>query len=89
MTVLDTVADRQAGWSVTANKLKAGLDRARWAVFMFSVLGALLASLASQLGPPFGATLGAAADPRTWLAIAGALSLTSPTGRDFFDFRGV
>ena len=79
MTVLDTVADRQAGWSVTANKLKAGLDRARWAVFIFSVLGALLATLASQLGPPVGATLGAAADPRTWLAIAGAHSLATAT----------
>jgi Protein of unknown function (DUF4231)/SMODS and SLOG-associating 2TM effector domain 1 len=79
MTVLDTVADRQAGWSVTANKLKARLDRARWAVFIFSVLGALLATLASQLGPPVGATLGAAADPRTWLAIVGALSLATAT----------
>jgi hypothetical protein len=29
MAVLDTIADRQAGWSVTANKLKAGVDRAR------------------------------------------------------------
>jgi hypothetical protein len=65
MTVLDTVADRQAGWSVTANKLKADIDRARWAVFIFSVLGALLATLASQLGPPVGATPAAsAADPR-------------------------
>jgi hypothetical protein len=81
MAVLDTVADRQAGWSVTANKLKAGIDRARWAVFIFSVLGALLATLASQLGPPVGATPGAAyaADPRTWLAIAGALNLATAT----------
>jgi hypothetical protein len=79
LTILDTVADRQAGWSVTANKLKAGIDRARWAVFIFSVLGALLATLASQLGPLAGATLGAAADPRTWIAIAGALSLATAT----------
>jgi SMODS and SLOG-associating 2TM effector domain 1/Protein of unknown function (DUF4231) len=79
MAILDMVADRQAGWSVTANKLKEGIDRARWAVFIFSVLGALLATLASQLGPPVGATLGAAADPRTWLAIAGALSLATAT----------
>jgi hypothetical protein len=78
MTVLDTVADRQAGWSVTADKLKAGLDLARWAVFIFSVLGALLATLASQLGPPVGATV-ATADPRTWLAVAGALSLATAT----------
>jgi hypothetical protein len=81
MAVLDMVADRQAGWSVTANKLKMGIDRARWAVFIFSVLGALLATLASQLGPPVGATPDAAyaADPRTWLAIAGALSLATAT----------
>jgi hypothetical protein len=77
--VLDTVADRQAGWSTTANKLKADIDRARWAVFLFSVLGALLATLASQFGPPGGATPSAAADPRTWLAIAGALSLATAT----------
>jgi hypothetical protein len=80
MAVLDTVADRQAGWSVTANKLKAGIDWARWAVFIFSVLGAFLATLASQFGPPVGANPGAsAADPRTWLAIAGALSLATAT----------
>jgi hypothetical protein len=80
MAVLDTVADRQAGWSVTANKLKAGIDQARWAVFVFSVLGAFLATLASQLGRPDGATSGvSAADPRTWLAIAGALSLATAT----------
>jgi hypothetical protein len=80
MAVLDVIADRQAGWSVTANKLKADIDRARWAVFIFTVLGALLATLASQLAPA-GLTGGAApaADPRTWLAIAGALSLATAT----------
>jgi hypothetical protein len=51
---LDTIADRQSGWSVTANKLKASIDRSRWAVFIFSVLGAFLAALASQLGAPAG-----------------------------------
>ena len=79
MAALDTIADRQAGWSVTANNLKAGVDRARWAVFGFSVLGALLATLASQLGPPAGGTGGVASDPRTWLAILGALSLATAT----------
>lgn len=79
MAVLDTIADRQSSWSVTANKLKAEIDRARWAVFIFSVLGALLATLASQLSPPGGATPNVAADPRTWLAIAGALSLATAT----------
>lgn len=84
MAGLDTIADRQAGWSATANALKARLDHARWAVFIFSVLGALLAALASQLGPPSAAGHAAGngaylADPRTWLAIAGALSLATAT----------
>jgi hypothetical protein len=73
MAILDAVADRQAAWSVTANKLKASIDQARWAVFAFSVLGALLAALASQVGPPSAATTS------TWLAIAGALSLATAT----------
>jgi Protein of unknown function (DUF4231)/SMODS and SLOG-associating 2TM effector domain 1 len=79
MAALDTIADRQSGWSVTANKLKASIDRSRWAVFIFSVLGALLAALASQLGAPAGGTAGVVSDPRTWLAIAGALSLATAT----------
>jgi uncharacterized membrane protein YphA (DoxX/SURF4 family) len=80
MGALDTVADRQAGWSVTANRLKASIDRARWAVFIFSVLGAVLATLASQLTPPAGVTSGiSAADLRTWLVTAGALSLATAT----------
>jgi len=61
MGALDTVADRQAGWSVTANRLKASIDRARWAVFIFSVLGAVLATLASQLDLPGGQTSGISA----------------------------
>ena len=56
MVPLDTIADRQAGWSVTADNLKAEVDRSRWAVFAFSVLGALLATLASQMGWDKGAT---------------------------------
>jgi SMODS and SLOG-associating 2TM effector domain 1/Protein of unknown function (DUF4231) len=80
MTALDTIADRQAGWSVTANNLKAEVDRARWAVFAFSVLGALLATVASQMGGGKDATAVApVSDPRTWLAIAGALSLATAT----------
>jgi len=56
MTALDTLADRQGIWSVSANKLKAVIDRARWAVFIFSVLGAFLATLASQASPPVSGT---------------------------------
>jgi hypothetical protein len=79
MAALDTIADRQSGWSVTANKLKASIDRSRWAVFIFSVLGALLAALASQLGATATGTCGVVCDRRTWLAIAGALSLATAT----------
>src|SRR5277367_1438796 len=78
MTALDTVADRQAVWSVSADKLKAVIDRARWAVFIFSVLGAFLATLASQASPPVSGTA-ISADPRTWLAVAGAASLAIAT----------
>jgi len=78
MTALDTVADRQAIWSVSADKLKAVIDRARWAVFIFSVLGAFLATLASQASPPVSGTA-ISADPRTWLAVAGAASLAIAT----------
>lgn len=77
MAALVTVAERQAVWSMTANKLKEHIDRARWAVFIFSVLGAFLATLASQLAPPTGGL--PSADPRTWLSIAGAVSLATAT----------
>ena len=35
MTALDTVADRQAQWSKTANSMKSMIDKARWWVFLF------------------------------------------------------
>jgi hypothetical protein len=76
---LENVAKRQAIWSLTANSLRTKLDRARWAIFIFSALGALLATLASQLGSPAHVTAGISADPRTWLAIAGAASLATAT----------
>jgi hypothetical protein len=78
---LDTIADRQALWSVTANNLKAQVGTARWTVLGFSVLGALLAALASQLGRPTAqtGTAALAGDPRTWIAIAGAASLVIAT----------
>jgi hypothetical protein len=43
------------------------------------VLGALLAALASQLNAPERAAGGVASDPRSWFAIAGALSLAIAT----------
>jgi hypothetical protein len=79
MSSLEDIADRQAIWSVTANALKAKLDRARLAVFVFSVLGALLATLASQFGTLAGGGDGASSPSRTWLAIAGAASLATAT----------
>jgi hypothetical protein len=56
-------------------------QRARWAIFGFSVLGALLAALASQWPTPAAGpnAAGMMADPRTWLALAGALSLATAT----------
>ena len=69
MLVLDTVADRQAEWSATANALKATVDFARKAVFLLSIAGAILAALASQMGS--GATDAAASlahSPRAWVA---------------------
>jgi hypothetical protein len=80
MAALDTIADQQAGWSVTANDLKKVVDQARWTVFGLSALGALLATIASQMGggkgaPPAPLT----SDPRTWVAIAGAACLAAAT----------
>jgi SMODS and SLOG-associating 2TM effector domain 1/Protein of unknown function (DUF4231) len=49
MSVLDTTADRQAEWSVTANALKATVDRARLASFCCSIGGALAAALSTQI----------------------------------------
>ena len=80
MGVLDTVADRQAEWSATANALKATVDRARTVVFALSIAGAILAALASQMGG--GATEAAtslADNPRAWVAIAAAISLAFAT----------
>lgn len=79
MPILETLSDRQAGWSVTANNLKGRLDSARWAIFGFSVFGALLAAIASQWTNPPGFTGVGVSDPRTWIAILGALSLATAT----------
>jgi hypothetical protein len=43
------MASRQGVWSVTADNLKRNLARARWVTFCLSVLGALLAAIASQI----------------------------------------
>lgn len=72
MTILESVADSQAKWSTTANGMKSTIDRARWCVFALSSLGAVLASVASQL--PEGN-----ANPRTWVAITAAICLAFAT----------
>jgi hypothetical protein len=72
MAILDTIANRQAQWSQTANQLKATIDRARWSVFALSSLGAILAAIASQLPDN-------TAMPRSVVAIAGAVSLALAT----------
>jgi hypothetical protein len=65
MESLQTIGMRQASWSTTANRLKATLDRVRRAGFALSILGAALATLASQ----------SEGGPRRALAIAGAVAL--------------
>lgn len=65
MTVLAETADRQSLWSRTANVLKRRVEIARWVTFAFSILGALLAAIASQLNDP----------PRMYFALAGAALL--------------
>jgi hypothetical protein len=83
MTVLETVADRQARWSATADALKATIDQARRSVFVLSILGALAAALASQMVPGAdGQSLGST--PRTWVAIVGVICLAAST---FFSSR--
>lgn len=70
MGQLELTARRQAAWSAAANRLKARLDGVRWAVFCLSVLGALLATIASQLsGSPV----------RSPIAIASAIALAVAT----------
>jgi len=70
MDSLNLVARRQAEWSVTANRLKAAVDRARWATFGLSILGAILATVASQLQE---------GDERKYVAVAGAVVLSVAT----------
>jgi hypothetical protein len=77
MSQLDTLADRQAEWSQTANHLKSRIDRARSMVFLLSMLGALAAAVASQMTVPYAAPLIGA--PRTWIAVVGAVCLATAT----------
>jgi drug/metabolite transporter (DMT)-like permease len=56
-------AKRQATWSATANALKTLLERARQIIFGLSILGAVLATLASHYEGGL----------RWWLAIVGAV----------------
>jgi hypothetical protein len=81
MAALDTVADRQAQWSKTADRLKSTIDGARWWVFLLSASGAVLAAVASQLGGGDTATAAAVSlnNPRAWVAIAAAGCLAFAT----------
>jgi SMODS and SLOG-associating 2TM effector domain 1/Protein of unknown function (DUF4231) len=65
MTTLEETADRQSLWDNTADVLKRRVEIARWVTFAFSILGALLSAIASQLNDP----------PRIYFAIAGAVLL--------------
>lgn len=76
MSPLDTIADRQVQWSMTADHLKGAIDGARWIVFLLSIAGALLAALASQMGMAGpGSAPALASEPRAWVAIAAAVCL--------------
>jgi SMODS and SLOG-associating 2TM effector domain 1/Protein of unknown function (DUF4231) len=66
MSALDYLADRQAVWSVTANALKAIVDRSRKASFFLSIGGALAAAIATA---PF------AEHARVPLTVVGAIAL--------------
>lgn len=70
MPILESVADRQAVWSETANALKSANDRARYATFIASFLGALFAAVAAQQINP---------DIATYLAAFSAISLAFVT----------
>src|SRR5262249_55532320 len=65
MTALAETANRQSLWSSTASVLKRRVQLARWVTFAFSILGALLASIASQLNDA----------PRMYFAVAAAVLL--------------
>jgi hypothetical protein len=65
MTPLAETADRQSLWSSTAGVLQRRVEVARWVTFAFSILGALLAAIGSQLNDP----------PRMYFAVAGAVLL--------------
>jgi hypothetical protein len=69
MNALEITAQQQNTWSVTANRLKAGLDRTRWITFGLSIAGALLATLAGQFD----------GNPRWWCAMGGAAVLATGT----------
>jgi Zn-dependent protease with chaperone function len=79
MTALDTVADRQAQWSKTANSMKSMIDKARWWVFLLSALGAVLAAVASQLAGGNSAATVALDNPRAWVAITATVCLAFAT----------
>jgi hypothetical protein len=71
--VLVHVAERAVGWSVAADRLKAVQEKARWTVFALSILGALLAALASQIPTETGSAV--LRHAHTALALLGALLL--------------
>jgi len=49
---LQALADSQGKWSQTADRLKSAVQSTRWATFGFSIAGALLAAIASQVDNP-------------------------------------
>src|SRR5215471_8193005 len=70
MPALADIADQQALWSKTADALKRKIDWARKSTFLLSILGAILATIASQLDDT---------PARTWTGMAGAVCLAFVT----------
>jgi hypothetical protein len=67
--LLEWVANSQGRWSATASELKTAYERVRRITFALAILGALAASVATQVD----------AEPRRWLAVAGATLLAMGT----------
>ena len=68
-----------ATWSETANQLKRRLDLVRWIIFCLPIAGALVAAIASQIGPEAGAAARELPKSHTVFATLGAVLLGAVT----------
>jgi hypothetical protein len=70
--LLESLADRQGTWSETANALKKKQEQTRRVVFIFSILGALAAAIATQTDDPIRQAIAVAGG--VLIAVGGLLS---------------